>query len=100
MISVRHFTPGQYVDIMSKSICKGIQGTIRRFGFQGQPKSHGNSLSHRALGSTGGRTQPGRVFKGKKMYGRMGNKMTIVHKMRVKIIIRSINMITRDHYYI
>lgn len=72
MISVRHFTPGQLVDCISKTCGKGFQGTIKRYGFRRQPTSHGNSLSHRVLGSTGMRQDPGRVFKNKKMYGRMG----------------------------
>ena len=55
MLSVRHFTPGQFVDISSTSIGQGFEGTIKRFNFKMQPATHGNSLSHRVLGSTGQR---------------------------------------------
>ena len=74
MISARHFTPGQYVDVIGKTVGHGFQGTIKRYGFKRQPATHGNSLTTRVLGSTGGRQDPGRVFKQKKMYGRMGGK--------------------------
>lgn len=77
MISARHFTPGQYVDVIGKTVGHGFQGTIKRFGFKRQPATHGNSLTTRVLGSTGGRQDPGRVFKQKKMYGRMGGKTDV-----------------------
>jgi large subunit ribosomal protein L3 len=77
MISARHFTPGQYVDIIGKTVGHGFQGTIKRYGFKRQPSTHGNSLTTRVLGSTGGRQDPGRVFKQKKMYGRMGGKTDV-----------------------
>lgn len=73
-IDIRHFVPGQYVDIAGTTIGKGFQGGMKRWGFSGGPASHGASLSHRSLGSTGGRQDPGKVFKGKKMPGRMGGK--------------------------
>ncbi|XP_024361706.2 large ribosomal subunit protein uL3m [Physcomitrium patens] len=71
-LSVRHFRPGQYVDIAGITTGKGFQGGMKRWGFAGMPASHGASLSHRSLGSTGGRQDPGKVFKGKKMAGHMG----------------------------
>ncbi|KAJ7256883.1 hypothetical protein O6H91_08G018900 [Diphasiastrum complanatum] len=71
-ITVRHFLPGQYVDIAGITTGKGFQGGMKRWGFAGMPASHGASLSHRSLGSTGGRQDPGKVFKGKKMPGHMG----------------------------
>lgn len=74
-MSSRHYTPGMFVDVVGKTVGHGFQGTIKRFGFKRQPASHGNSLTTRVLGSTGGRQDPGRVFKNKKMYGRMGGKM-------------------------
>jgi len=67
------FSSGQLVDVTSKSKGKGFQGTVKRYNFRMQDASHGNSLSHRALGSTGQCQTPGRVFKGKKMAGQMGN---------------------------
>lgn len=82
-LSVRHFTPGQYVDIQAVSIDKNFQGAIKRHNFNGQPRSHGCSISHRAIGSTGQRTTPGRVFKNKRMPGHMGNKNTLVRNLRV-----------------
>jgi len=67
-----HFVPGQYVDVCGKSIGKGFQGTMKKHNFAGQPASHGNSKTHRHLGSTGQCQDPGRVFKGKKMPGKLG----------------------------
>ena len=72
MISARHFTPGMFIDVTGKTVGHGFQGTIKRFGFRRQPESHGNSTTTRVLGSTGCRQDPGRVFKNKRMYGRMG----------------------------
>lgn len=71
-ISASHFVPGQYVDVSGTTIGKGFQGVMKRWGFAGQPASHGNSLAHRKAGSTGQCQDPGKVFKGKKMAGRMG----------------------------
>lgn len=72
-ILARHFTPGQFVDVSGTTKGKGFQGVMKKYGFAGQPASHGTSLAHRSLGSTGNRKTPGRVFLGKKMPGRMGN---------------------------
>lgn len=82
-MSARHFTPGQYIDCTGITAGKGFQGTVKRFGFKLQPKSHGNSKSHRMLGSTGMRQDPGRVFKNKKMPGRMGGVQTTLFNLRV-----------------
>lgn len=60
---------------------KGFQGAVKRWNFKMQPRSHGNSLSHRALGSTGQRTDAGKVFKNKKMAGHMGNDMITVRNL-------------------
>lgn len=83
MIGARHFTPGMFVDVIGKTVGHGFSGTIKRFGFRRQPETHGNSRTTRVLGSTGGRQDPGRVFKQKKMYGRMGGKTTIQSSLRV-----------------
>ena len=72
-IKVDIFKPGQIVDITGTSIGKGFAGVIKRHNFKHQRNSHGNSLSHRAPGSIGQNQSPGRVFKGKKMAGQMGN---------------------------
>lgn len=87
-LTVRHFSPGQYVDIIGLTKGKGFQGVMKRYGFKGQPASHGVSLTHRSLGSTGA-LGINRVFKGKKMPGRMGNKKNtqknnLVYMMDVK----------------
>lgn len=72
-ITVDSFAPGQLVDVRGTTIGKGYAGTIKRHNFQSQDATHGNSVSHRAPGSIGQRQTPGRVFKGKRMSGHMGN---------------------------
>jgi len=72
-ITVDIFEAGQKVDVRGVSKGKGFTGSIRRHNFRGQDNSHGNSLSHRAPGSIGQCQTPGRVFKGKRMAGQMGN---------------------------
>jgi len=71
-LTVERFEVGQMVDVSGKSKGKGFQGVIKRYNFQMQDATHGNSLSHRAPGSIGQCQTPGRVFKGKKMSGHMG----------------------------
>ena len=71
-VDVRHFMPGQWVDVAGVTSGKGFAGAMKRHHFGGQPASHGVSVSHRSLGSTGSIQDPGRVWKGKKMAGRMG----------------------------
>jgi large subunit ribosomal protein L3 len=73
-ITAEHFVAGQYVDIQGSTQGKGFQGGMKRWGFGGLRATHGVSLSHRSLGSTGQRQDPGRVFKNKKMAGHMGAK--------------------------
>merc|ERR1711871_139595 len=72
-ISAQHFVPGQRVDVRGRSIGKGFQGGMKRWGFAGQGASHGVSKTHRHIGSTGQSQDAGKVFKGKKMPGQMGN---------------------------
>jgi large subunit ribosomal protein L3 len=72
-ITVERFAEGQYVDVAGTSIGKGYAGAIKRWHFRGQDQTHGNSLAHRAPGSIGQNQSPGRVFKGKKMSGHLGN---------------------------
>ena len=72
-IKVEIFAEGQSVDVTGTSIGKGYAGVIKRHNFQMQDATHGNSISHRAPGSIGQCQTPGRVFKGKKMAGHMGN---------------------------
>ncbi len=73
-ISAAHYVAGQFVDIQGKTQGKGFQGGMKRWGFGGLRATHGVSVSHRSLGSTGQRQDPGRVFKNKKMAGHMGDK--------------------------
>lgn len=79
---VDHFEAGQYVDVSGTTIGKGFAGTIKRHNFRGQDNSHGNSLSHRVPGSIGP-LDPGRVFPGKKMAGRMGGVRRTVQNLEV-----------------
>jgi len=72
-IDVSMFGAGHYVDVTGQSKGKGFQGGVKRHNFSMQDATHGNSVSHRAIGSTGQCQDPGRVFKGKKMAGQMGN---------------------------
>ncbi|HZG10200.1 MAG TPA: 50S ribosomal protein L3 [Allosphingosinicella sp.] len=73
-ISADHFAIGQMIDIQGVTQGKGFAGGMKRWGFGGMRATHGVSVSHRALGSTGQRQDPGRVFKNKKMAGHMGAK--------------------------
>ncbi|KAL0903889.1 hypothetical protein M5K25_025948 [Dendrobium thyrsiflorum] len=91
-ITVRHFVPGQYVDVTGITRGKGFQGVMKRHGFSGGPASHGTSLAHRAGGSTGQRDAPGKVFKGRKMAGRMGGKQCTVKNVWVYKIDPARNM--------
>jgi large subunit ribosomal protein L3 len=71
-ITAAHFVPGQYVDVVGTSIGKGFAGGMKRHNFSGLRASHGVSVSHRSLGSTGQRQSPGKTFKNKKMAGQLG----------------------------
>ena len=77
------FQVGQIVDVIGTSKGKGFQGGIKRHNFRSQDWTHGNSVSHRVVGSTGQNHTPGRVFKGKKMPGQMGNKRVTVQGLEV-----------------
>lgn len=80
------FQAGQLVDVTGTSKGKGFAGTVKRHHFATQDATHGNSLSHRVPGSIGQRQSPGRVFKGKKMSGQLGNKRcTIQSQLVVKV---------------
>lgn len=77
------FEEGQKVDVIGTSIGKGFAGTVKRHNFRTQDATHGNSLAHRAPGSIGQNQTPGRVFKGKKMSGQMGNARSTVQNLEV-----------------
>ena len=82
-LTVARFEQGQKVDVAGQSKGKGFQGGVKRWNFRTQDATHGNSLSHRAPGSIGQNQSPGRVFKGKKMAGQMGNKQITVQTLDV-----------------
>jgi large subunit ribosomal protein L3 len=82
-LSADHFVAGQMVDIQGVTQGKGFQGGMKRWGFGGMRATHGVSISHRALGSTGQRQDPGRVFKNKKMAGHMGDKQRTQQNLEV-----------------
>ncbi len=81
--SPNHFIEGQYVDVVGSSIGKGFAGGMKRHNFGGLRASHGVSISHRSHGSTGQCQDPGRVFKGKKMAGHMGDEQVTVQNLEV-----------------
>jgi len=82
-LTVTVFEAGQKVDVTGRSIGKGFAGGVKRWGFAMQDATHGNSVSHRAPGSIGQCQTPGRVFKGKKMAGHMGDKQRTVQTLEV-----------------
>jgi large subunit ribosomal protein L3 len=82
-ISADHFVAGQRVDVIGTSIGKGFAGAMKRHNFAGLEASHGISVSHRSHGSTGNSQDPGRVWKGKKMAGHMGDVRTTTQNLEV-----------------
>ncbi len=82
-----HFVAGQFVDVTGTSIGKGFAGVMKRHNFGGLEASHGVSVSHRSHGSTGQRQDPGRVFKGKKMAGHMGD---------IRVTTQSLSVVSTD----
>jgi len=82
-IGLELFKDQKFVDITSKTIGKGFAGVMKRHNFSGLKASHGVSVSHRAAGSTGQNQDPGKVFKGKKMAGQMGNKFRTIQNLEI-----------------
>jgi large subunit ribosomal protein L3 len=82
-ITVEHFEPGQKVDVVGTSKGKGYAGTVKRHNFRMQDATHGNSISHRVPGSIGQNQTPGRVFKGKKMSGHMGQERVTAPNLEI-----------------
>ncbi|MGD9867385.1 MAG: 50S ribosomal protein L3 [Hyphomicrobiales bacterium] len=82
-ITADHFIEGQYVDACGASIGKGFAGAMKRHNFGGLRATHGVSISHRSHGSTGQRQDPGKVFKGKKMAGHMGDRRVTTLNLKV-----------------
>lgn len=85
-LSLDIFSAGQIVDVQGTSIGKGFAGAIKRHNFHMQDATHGNSVSHRVLGSVGMNQTPGRVFKGKKMAGHMGAVTTTVQNLTIHAV--------------
>lgn len=82
-LAANHFVDGQYVDVVGTSVGKGFAGAMKRWNFAGMEASHGVSISHRAHGSTGQRQDPGKVFKGKKMAGHMGDRRVTKQNLQI-----------------
>ncbi len=82
-ITADHFIPGQKVDVAGISIGKGFAGAMKRWNFGGLRASHGVSISHRSHGSTGQRQDPGKVFKGKKMAGHLGDERVTTQNLQI-----------------
>ncbi len=92
-LGANHFVVGQFVDVQSTSKGKGFQGAMKRHNFGGMRATHGVSVSHRAHGSTGQCQDPGKVFKGKKMAGHMGDATVTVQNLKVAAIDEEDNLI-------
>ncbi|MDR2007486.1 MAG: 50S ribosomal protein L3 [Alphaproteobacteria bacterium] len=92
-LSAAHFIANQFVDVSGVSIGKGFAGVIKRHNFRSLRATHGVSLTHRSHGSTGNRQDPGKVFKGKKMAGHLGNKNVTTQNLKVVAIDETNNLI-------
>ncbi len=92
-LTVALFSEGQKVDVTGVSKGKGFQGAVKRWNFAMQDATHGNSLSHRSAGSIGQNQTPGRVFKGKKMAGHMGNKQCTTQNLEIIKVIPEKNLL-------
>lgn len=92
-LSAAHFVVGQKVDVTGTSKGKGFAGVMKRWNFAGLEASHGVSISHRSHGSTGQRQDPGKVFKGKKMAGHMGDKRITTLNLEVAAVDAERNLI-------
>jgi large subunit ribosomal protein L3 len=82
-ITADHYVPGQFVDVTGTTLGKGFAGPMKRWNFGGLRATHGVSVSHRSLGSTGGRQDPGKTFKNKKMGGHLGVERVTTQNLRV-----------------
>ena len=82
-LGANHFIVGQFVDVQGKTLGKGFAGGMKRWGFAGLRASHGVSVSHRSIGSTGCAQDPGRVWKNKKMAGQFGNETVTTQSLKV-----------------
>jgi large subunit ribosomal protein L3 len=92
-ITVDVFSVGDYVDVVGTSKGKGFQGGMKRHGFRGGPKTHGQSDRQRSPGSRGSGTTPGRVWKGARGPGHMGNERVTIHNLKVVLIDNERNLL-------
>ena len=92
-VDVSQFEVGKHVDVVGTSKGKGFAGFVKKYHFKGGPKTHGQSDRHRAGGSIAAGTTPGRVFKGKKMPGRMGNERVTSQNVKIILIDTEKNLI-------
>ena len=90
---LEQFEEGQTIDVQGKSKGKGFAGTVKRWNFKMQDATHGNSISHRAPGSIGQCQTPGKVWKGKKMSGHMGDERKTVQNLKIASIDSSNNLL-------
>jgi large subunit ribosomal protein L3 len=95
-LKVDLFERGEHVDIVGISKGRGFAGVVKRYGFAGGPKTHGQSDRHRAPGSLGSGTTPGRVFKGKRGPGRMGNERVTSSNVLVVLVDPERNLMAVD----
>lgn len=92
-IRASHFVVGQFVDVCAQTKGKGFAGAMKRWNFAGLEATHGVSISHRSHGSTGQRQDPGRVFKGKKMAGHLGDERVTIQNLEVVAIDEQRNLV-------
>ncbi len=93
VLSPAHFTVGQFIDVAGLTKGKGFAGGMKRWNFSGLEASHGVSISHRSLGSTGNRQDPGKTFKNKKMAGHLGQERVTTLNLQVAGIDEARNLI-------
>ena len=93
MLSATHFLPGQKIDVTATSKGKGFAGGMKRWNFSGLEASHGVSISHRSLGSTGNRQDPGKTFKNKKMAGHLGHERITTLNLEVAAVDEARNLL-------
>ena len=92
-LSATHFVPGQKIDVTATSKGKGFAGGMKRWNFSGLEASHGVSISHRSLGSTGNRQDPGKTFKNKKMAGHLGHERITTLNLEIAAIDEERNLL-------
>jgi len=92
-INASVFEVGDHVDVTGTSKGKGFAGAVKRHGFRGGPKTHGQSDRWRATGSVGAGSTPGRILKGKRMPGQMGNEQVTVHNLKIVLVDADKNML-------